>query len=168
MFVHLLNPHQHPQLHNRLSLILACVVNKVPQAIYITWIIYGRLSKGKMTSIQRSDGRWNFMNIISLPKDNLKTKGQVTCEVHFNSSTKVVVHWQNTGKHWNNFASDCQIYLIPVVTLGLLLLLTLFGHLLWIYKRSDKFSNIPRDENRSQDEITYAQLNMHELNKGRK
>ncbi|XP_073422752.1 uncharacterized protein [Dendrobates tinctorius] len=168
IFVHLLNPHQHPHLNNHLSSILACVVHNVPHAIYITWNVSGRFSEGKMTSIQRSYGRWTFMNIISLPKGTLKTGGQVTCEVQFNSSTIVVVHWQNTGKHWNNFASDCQNYLMPVVTLGLVLLLTLFSHLIWIYKRSDKFSNIPTDKNRSQDEITYAQLNMYELNKGRK
>ncbi|KAM4013227.1 uncharacterized protein ACNLHF_003375 isoform 1-T2 [Anomaloglossus baeobatrachus] len=130
MSVHLFNLLQHHLLHNHLM--LACVAHGIGHAVRITWNISGKFLKGKMTSFQSPGGNWTFMNLISLPKDTLSSIGPMICKVWFDSTTVVV---QYSGKHQDNIASHCKNYLIPVLTLGLLLLLTLSGHLLWIYKR---------------------------------
>ncbi|XP_044128360.1 uncharacterized protein LOC122922022 isoform X3 [Bufo gargarizans] len=90
--IHLLILLQHdlPQNH----LLLACVAHEVGHTAHIAWNMSGTFHKGKMTSIQRPEGTWTFMNIISLSKDSFDTGNSVSCEVWFNSSTAVVVHWQ--------------------------------------------------------------------------
>ncbi|KAM3920480.1 uncharacterized protein RB166_014913 [Leptodactylus fuscus] len=123
--IHLFVP---PLTRPRDRLLLACVAHEVGHNVPITWNISGTFHKISMTSIQRADTTWTFMSIISLSRKSLTSGNRVTCEVRFNSSTPVVVHWQTPGK---------------------------------IKKHS-------RDKNMSQDEITYAQLNMSYLNERRK
>ncbi|XP_044128359.1 uncharacterized protein LOC122922022 isoform X2 [Bufo gargarizans] len=121
--IHLLILLQHdlPQNH----LLLACVAHEVGHTAHIAWNMSGTFHKGKMTSIQRPEGTWTFMNIISLSKDSFDTGNSVSCEVWFNSSTAVVVHWQVPDDLYEYSPSKCQSFLRTLVIIGILLLLTL-------------------------------------------
>ncbi|XP_056408659.1 uncharacterized protein LOC130313958 [Hyla sarda] len=94
--------------------------------------------------------------------DTLKTGDQASCNIKFHSFTPVVIDSKIPGNQEN-----CQTFFIAVSVLALLLMLTFSAHLLWIQKQTDPNVKISSGRNSSQDEITYAQLNMHHLNKHR-
>lgn len=91
-----------------------------------------------MTSIEKPNGTWTFMNIFSFSKDPLNNGNVVSCKVQFNSTSDVVVHYQLVDHLIGPIQDNCQSYLIPVLTLALLLLVALSAHLLWIHKETGK------------------------------
>ncbi|XP_066462026.1 immunoglobulin lambda-1 light chain-like [Eleutherodactylus coqui] len=90
--IHLLTPRM-PITHP-FSIPLACVVYTAPQQVYAIWKISGTHIKGNMVFLKKPSGAWIVVNSISLSRDILKDGERITCEVWFNSSTPVSVHWK--------------------------------------------------------------------------
>ncbi|XP_073498386.1 uncharacterized protein [Phyllobates terribilis] len=112
------------------ALHLACVVLADNNTVHIYWNIPGLYHQGRIISREDSDGTWTIMNFISLPKDNRTHGEKITCEAWFNTSS-FSVHMSLPDKdEFNvNVISKCQSFLIPVVTAGTLLVMTLLLHL---------------------------------------
>ncbi|XP_073422704.1 uncharacterized protein [Dendrobates tinctorius] len=128
--VHILG-HLHPWNHLK-SLHLACVVLAAHNTVHVYWNISGIYRKGRIISREEPDGTgtWTIMNLVSLHKDNWKHEEKITCEAWFNTSS-FSVHWrvQDVDELSENVISKCQSFLIPVVTAGTLLVMTLLLHL---------------------------------------
>ncbi|XP_069601680.1 uncharacterized protein [Ranitomeya imitator] len=130
--VHLLTPIQQPFPIRTVQ--LACVVHGVHHAVHITWIISGIHSKGKITSIQRSDGTRIFMNMISLPREEWNHDDWVICKVWL-SSIRVLVHLEIPIEDaQKTFVSACSLYLRSVLTAIVLVICMVAVHLSHTYK----------------------------------
>ncbi|XP_040268171.1 uncharacterized protein LOC120982227 isoform X1 [Bufo bufo] len=162
--IHILG-HLQPQHYNS-SLLLACVVLVAQNTVHLHWNISGTYYKGQIISREKSNGTWTVINFISLPKDNWDHGDRVTCEAWITSSP-TSVHWEIPGQDESNgyVASKCQDFMIPVVTAGTLLVLTLLIHLSRTIKLSDKTAH---KDPVMEDQIAYAELNINRLTRLKK
>ncbi|XP_069601682.1 uncharacterized protein [Ranitomeya imitator] len=157
--VHILS-HLHPWNHHR-SLHLACVVLSAHNTVHVYWNISGIYHKGRIISREKPNGSWTIMNVISLPKDNWKHGEKMTCEAWFNTSSfSIQGSVPDKYEISENVTSKCQSFLIPVVTAGILLVMTLLLHLSRTLKLTEnKTPKKPVTEN----EIVYSELNINHL-----
>ncbi|KAJ1080897.1 hypothetical protein NDU88_001086 [Pleurodeles waltl] len=68
---------------------LACVVRAVSGPVWVFWNISGRPSQGQTSLTTDVKGTFTFISPISIYADNW-TRGEVSCNVQFNSSQSVV------------------------------------------------------------------------------
>ncbi|MEE6491352.1 hypothetical protein FKM82_016193 [Ascaphus truei] len=152
------------------SVQLACVVRAAHHTVHVAWDISGTPHKGRMIAMEEPGGTWAFLNHITVPTEAWHHGESLTCEVWFNSSGSSIHRiGPHTATDDGGFASRCFVFLTPVVTLSLVLLLVLSVHLCWTSMRPGNNSNDTRTmETDIQDEIQYAQLNLQSLGHGRK
>ncbi|XP_069584653.1 uncharacterized protein [Ranitomeya imitator] len=166
--VRILAPLQPLNTHSLLQ--LACVVHEAHDTVYITWNISGRQHNGQTISKKESSRTWAIINFISLPGDQWNHGEKVTCEVWLSLSPSSV-NWviPKKEKMYGYLTHKCQDFLIPVVIAGILLLLTLSGHLIKIFKlRGTKVQVSKNNDIVTKDDVFYTELNTTYLTRHRK
>ncbi|XP_069499058.1 uncharacterized protein [Ambystoma mexicanum] len=147
-----------PQVDASGSLVpLACVVRAVSGQVWMSWNISGTSQQGLMSAIRGRDGTLTFISHIAVAMDTW-TRGEITCESQFNSSSNGVKKSLVYKAVQTGDATRC---LAPVVAGVLLLLLTLSLTLCRVCWSSDKgeqrdLSVVPARD--TQGGIVYAQL----------
>ncbi|KAJ1080899.1 hypothetical protein NDU88_001088, partial [Pleurodeles waltl] len=116
------------------SVSLACVVRAVSGPVWLSWNISGRPSQRKTGLTRDVNGTFTFISHIPISSDNW-TRGEVSCNVKFNSSQNVVTR---SATYRALSDTDVRRCTAPLVSGILLLLLTLSVTLYRLYQTSDK------------------------------
>ncbi|XP_075463761.1 immunoglobulin alpha-2 heavy chain-like [Ascaphus truei] len=118
------------------SVQLACVVRAAHHTVHVAWVISGTPHKGRMIAMEEPGGTWTFLNHITVPTEAWPHGESLTCEVWFNSSGSSIHRiGPHTAAGVDGFASRCSVFLRPVLTLSLLLLLILSAYLSCTFMR---------------------------------
>ncbi|KAJ1080900.1 hypothetical protein NDU88_001089 [Pleurodeles waltl] len=145
---------------------LACVVRAVSGPVWLSWNISGRPSQRKTSLTRDVNGTFTFISHIPISSDNW-TRGEVSCNVQFNSSQNVVTR---TATYRALSDADVRRCTAPLVSGILLLLLTLSVTLYRLYQTSDKGMHHSQSvatgaqKESTQGDILYADLDFETKN----